>query len=188
MIFKDSGNKTIEQLASRAQIQTTGDKRERNRKRKSARARQDGESKEVNKGVGETVGQHPQSKKNTEKHSPKTNSPAKASSRGSSFFKSLDFFQQNSSKREYSTLVTTLGRTKDCSQLDAVLEQSSDLNLSATGIASPLTGDAALPRGMTPPRFWSHSSQQGPNGQKPIVHYCRSLESTEEVAQLFLNS
>ncbi|KAJ5938218.1 hypothetical protein N7454_004560 [Penicillium verhagenii] len=37
-------------------------------------------------------------------------------------------------------------------------------------------------------QFWSHSSQRGPSGQKLAVHYCRTLESTEEVAQLFLDS
>jgi hypothetical protein len=36
--------------------------------------------------------------------------------------------------------------------------------------------------------FWSHSDQQSPSGQRPIVHYCKSLESTETVAQHFLNS
>lgn len=38
------------------------------------------------------------------------------------------------------------------------------------------------------PIFWSHSDQRAPNGQKLIIHYCRSLESTEEVAKHFLNS
>lgn len=38
------------------------------------------------------------------------------------------------------------------------------------------------------PTFWSHSDQRAPNGQKLIIHYCRSLESTEEVAKHFLNS
>ncbi|CAL5868464.1 uncharacterized protein PFLUO_LOCUS2690 [Penicillium psychrofluorescens] len=37
-------------------------------------------------------------------------------------------------------------------------------------------------------QFWSHNSHPGPNGQSIIVHYCRTLQSTEEVAQLFLNS
>jgi hypothetical protein len=36
--------------------------------------------------------------------------------------------------------------------------------------------------GKVTPSFWSHSHQRAPNGQKLIVHYCRSLESTEEVA------
>ncbi|KAJ6121702.1 hypothetical protein N7512_004167 [Penicillium capsulatum] len=38
------------------------------------------------------------------------------------------------------------------------------------------------------PLFWSHNTQLGPGGQKIIVHYCRSLRSTEEVAKLFLGS
>jgi hypothetical protein len=38
------------------------------------------------------------------------------------------------------------------------------------------------------PLFWSHSDQQGPSGQRPIVHYCKSLESTEIVARHFINS
>jgi hypothetical protein len=42
--------------------------------------------------------------------------------------------------------------------------------------------------GKVTPSFWSHSHQRAPDGQKLIVHYCRSLESTEEVAKHFLNS
>jgi hypothetical protein len=38
------------------------------------------------------------------------------------------------------------------------------------------------------PLFWSHSDQRAPSGQKPIVHYCKSLESTESVARQFLDS
>ncbi|KAJ5727164.1 hypothetical protein N7493_004984 [Penicillium malachiteum] len=38
------------------------------------------------------------------------------------------------------------------------------------------------------PLFWTHSAQRTPSGEKLIVHYCRSLENTEEVAQLFLDS
>jgi hypothetical protein len=40
----------------------------------------------------------------------------------------------------------------------------------------------------TTSRFWSHSSQQSPDGRKLIVHYCRSLQSTEEAVQHFLGS
>lgn len=39
-----------------------------------------------------------------------------------------------------------------------------------------------------PPLFWSHSDQRAPGGQRPIVHYCKSLESTESVARHFLDS
>ncbi|OQE45000.1 hypothetical protein PENCOP_c002G06028 [Penicillium coprophilum] len=42
--------------------------------------------------------------------------------------------------------------------------------------------------GLSTPQFWSHSSQQSPDGQKPIVHYCRTLQSTEEAVQHFLGS
>lgn len=38
------------------------------------------------------------------------------------------------------------------------------------------------------PSFWTHTDQRAPSGQKPIVHYCRTLESTEEVSKLFLDS
>ncbi|OOQ90822.1 hypothetical protein PEBR_02755 [Penicillium brasilianum] len=38
------------------------------------------------------------------------------------------------------------------------------------------------------PLFWSHSDQRAPSGQRPIVHYCKSLESTESVARHFLDS
>lgn len=41
---------------------------------------------------------------------------------------------------------------------------------------------------LTAPQFWSHNSQQSPDGQKLIVHYCRTLQSTEETVQLFLGS
>lgn len=40
----------------------------------------------------------------------------------------------------------------------------------------------------TTPLFWSHTSQQSPDGQKLIVHYCRTLRSTEETVQHFLGS
>jgi hypothetical protein len=38
------------------------------------------------------------------------------------------------------------------------------------------------------PKFWSHSSEQSPGGEKLIVHYCRTLQNTEEIAKHFLNS
>ena len=36
--------------------------------------------------------------------------------------------------------------------------------------------------------FWTHTAQRTPSGQKPIVHYCRTLENTEQVSRLFLDS
>ncbi|KAJ5411556.1 uncharacterized protein N7487_005915 [Penicillium crustosum] len=38
------------------------------------------------------------------------------------------------------------------------------------------------------PQFWSHSSQHSPDGRKLIVHYCRTLQSTEEAVQHFFGS
>ncbi|KAJ5082125.1 hypothetical protein N7532_011168 [Penicillium argentinense] len=67
-----------------------------------------------------------------------------------------------------------------------------DINASSTPTGDlPLSNETHLQseaKDATPQQFWSHNSQRAPNGQKPIVHYCRSLENTEEVAQLFLSS
>lgn len=52
--------------------------------------------------------------------------------------------------------------------------------------ASPTIDSKA--KNVATPLFWSHNLRRGPDGRKVIVHYCRSLESTEEVAQHFLNS
>jgi hypothetical protein len=41
---------------------------------------------------------------------------------------------------------------------------------------------------LTNPQFWSHSSHQSPDGRKLIVHYCRTLQSTEDAVQHFLGS
>ncbi|CAG8298091.1 unnamed protein product [Penicillium nalgiovense] len=53
-------------------------------------------------------------------------------------------------------------------------------------IPSSDTGSSA--NSLTTPQFWSHSSQRSPDGRKLIVHYCRSLQSTEEAVQHFLGS
>ncbi|RAL15630.1 3'-5' exonuclease [Aspergillus homomorphus CBS 101889] len=36
------------------------------------------------------------------------------------------------------------------------------------------------------PDFWSHKLQKSPEGKDIVVHYCRTLKSSEDVAQLFL--
>ncbi|OJK05327.1 hypothetical protein ASPACDRAFT_20693 [Aspergillus aculeatus ATCC 16872] len=36
------------------------------------------------------------------------------------------------------------------------------------------------------PEFWSHKLQKSPEGKDIVVHYCRSLKSSEDIAQLFL--
>ncbi|GIK04203.1 hypothetical protein Aspvir_008281 [Aspergillus viridinutans] len=37
------------------------------------------------------------------------------------------------------------------------------------------------------PKFWSHRLRKAPNGKDIIVHYCKSLKKSEEVAKYFLN-
>ncbi|KAF4213343.1 hypothetical protein CNMCM8980_000667 [Aspergillus fumigatiaffinis] len=37
------------------------------------------------------------------------------------------------------------------------------------------------------PKFWSHRLRKAPSGKDIIVHYCKSLKKTEEVAKYFLN-
>lgn len=92
---------------------------------------------------------------------------------------------------------------RDCSH-ESLPDKSSAIHVSsATAIADDATWpteDEILPDQTTSselngkaneeatPIFWSHSDQRAPNGQKLIIHYCRSLESTEEVAKHFLNS
>ncbi|RHZ71019.1 hypothetical protein CDV55_107506 [Aspergillus turcosus] len=39
----------------------------------------------------------------------------------------------------------------------------------------------------TGPKFWSHRLRKAPSGKDIIVHYCKSLKKTEEVAKYFLN-
>lgn len=36
------------------------------------------------------------------------------------------------------------------------------------------------------PIYWSHRLHKGPDGKPIVVHYCRSLATTEEIARLFL--
>jgi hypothetical protein len=58
---------------------------------------------------------------------------------------------------------------------------STDESISSTDADSSANASAS-------PLFWSHSSQQGPNGQKLVVHYCRTLRSTEDTIPYFLGS
>ena len=37
------------------------------------------------------------------------------------------------------------------------------------------------------PKYWSHRLHKGPDGKGIVVHYCRNLSSTEEVARHFLD-
>lgn len=47
------------------------------------------------------------------------------------------------------------------------------------------SGSPAIPS--TAPKYWSHRLHKGPDGKGIVVHYCRSLSSTEEVARHFLD-
>lgn len=58
--------------------------------------------------------------------------------------------------------------------------------LSSTQLSSSVLNDKVKPE--VTRSFWTHSDQRAPNGQKIVVHYCKTLESTEEVSKLFLNS
>jgi hypothetical protein len=46
---------------------------------------------------------------------------------------------------------------------------------------------AMLTLGVSSAAHWHHGLYQGPNGEKVKVHYCRSKETSERVAQYFLN-
>ncbi|KAN0076650.1 hypothetical protein V8E54_006792 [Elaphomyces granulatus] len=55
----------------------------------------------------------------------------------------------------------------------------------STPMLSPLCNrDRSQPE----PRFWSHNLYKGPDDRNILVHYCRSLERTERVANYFLKS
>ncbi|KAJ5806360.1 uncharacterized protein N7503_003962, partial [Penicillium pulvis] len=99
----------------------------------------------------------------------------------------LDFLSgQSAGIRPYSTRAYFSEAKANDSSVACIDEQSLPLG-------GPSPGESAVGREETvkdggPPLFWTHSSQRGPGGQKLIVHYCRTLESTEEVARLFLGS
>lgn len=65
------------------------------------------------------------------------------------------------------------------------LDTDSELPISAEDAYHLETGSTSTEEA---PLFWSHSDQRAPDGQRPIVHYCKSLESTESVARHFLDS
>jgi hypothetical protein len=111
--------------------------------------------------------------------------------------------------REYSTGVSfyeTKSQQSDSANDDSLRERPLEHDMSSFSNAESGQGpgyieekfspdEAAAPseiepcaNNLTMPQFWTHSSQQSPNGQKLIVHYCRTLQSTEETVQLFLGS
>ncbi|KAJ5677304.1 uncharacterized protein N7477_002937 [Penicillium maclennaniae] len=63
---------------------------------------------------------------------------------------------------------------------------STEDELPSTQISSSVLNGKA--KSQITPSFWTHSDQRAPNGQKIVVHYCKTLESTEEISKLFLDS
>lgn len=46
---------------------------------------------------------------------------------------------------------------------------------------------ADSPTDSATPKFWSHRMHKGPDGKDIVVHYCKTLQSTEDVAKHFLD-
>lgn len=46
---------------------------------------------------------------------------------------------------------------------------------------------ADSPADSATPKFWSHRMHKGPDGKDIVVHYCKTLQSTEDVAKHFLD-
>ncbi|KAJ5752501.1 hypothetical protein N7520_009418 [Penicillium odoratum] len=116
----------------------------------------------------------------------------------------LDFLSGKTTARLYSTRACVSGVKANEHNLRCADEQSlplddppsAELVDGLVGSAKDLlvSSEAEFPQNgskvkdKAAPLFWTHSSQRGPAGQKLIVHYCRTLDSTEEVAKLFLDS
>lgn len=99
----------------------------------------------------------------------------------------LDFLSgQSAGVRPYSTRAYFSEAKANDSGVGCIDDQSLPLGGPSPGESA--VGPEETVKDGGPPLFWTHSSQRGPDGQKLIVHYCRTLESTEEVARLFLGS
>lgn len=101
-------------------------------------------------------------------------------------------FRRGSFNEKYSTVAAVSNsKTKSNSQFDTEFEQSSSIDITTTETIdsiSPLPQDVSQTNDVPPPQFWRSNSQRGPSGRKPMVHYCRTLASTEVTAKLFLKS
>ncbi|KAJ5663967.1 hypothetical protein N7507_004698 [Penicillium longicatenatum] len=99
----------------------------------------------------------------------------------------LDFLSgQPGGTRPYSTIAgfsetKTNGDGVGCTDAQSLPPSSSSAGETAEGSEETVKDGPS-------PLFWTHKSQRGPDGQKLMVHYCRTLESTEEIARLFLDS
>ncbi|KAJ5178125.1 uncharacterized protein N7500_000824 [Penicillium coprophilum] len=86
------------------------------------------------------------------------------------------------SKRPFETAMTPVPDTMARDGPGSIEENDSAVDL------VPSSDIGSSVNNLTTPQFWSHSSQQSPDGRKLIVHYCRTLQSTEEAVQHFLGS
>ncbi|KAJ5729297.1 uncharacterized protein N7483_003805 [Penicillium malachiteum] len=91
---------------------------------------------------------------------------------------------QPSGSRPYSTFSNAVQTTNHDESQKYASEKALPLRIRPAGEVA-IEIKSKVP---TAPLFWTHSAQRAPSGEKLIVHYCRSLENTEEVAQLFLDS
>ncbi|KAJ6109549.1 hypothetical protein N7486_001784 [Penicillium sp. IBT 16267x] len=99
----------------------------------------------------------------------------------------LDFLSgQSGGIRPYSTSAQFSEAKTNESGVGCIDEQMLPLGASSTGETVDSSEETVKDGASL--LFWTHSSQRGPDGQKLIVHYCRTLDSTEEVARLFLDS
>ncbi|KAI9674480.1 MAG: hypothetical protein M1817_001818 [Caeruleum heppii] len=70
----------------------------------------------------------------------------------------------------------------------SVSDPSSPETLSSFKMPDHVRQQAMLEPLTSPAAYWSHQYYRGPAGQKVTVHYCRSKETTERIAQMFLDS
>lgn len=78
--------------------------------------------------------------------------------------------------------------TADGSRSDDVL--GDDSNIDMHQLRGPLgyhIPSHLLASSSSPSAYWKYTLYKGPKGQKVKVHYCRSLETTERIARLFLD-
>ncbi|KAL8713536.1 MAG: hypothetical protein Q9220_002398 [cf. Caloplaca sp. 1 TL-2023] len=77
---------------------------------------------------------------------------------------------------------------------EAHIDENCDLDVEIDG-ASPLgyyipstkMRESMLASSSSRSAYWQYSLYDGPKGEKVKVHYCRSLETTQRIARLFLN-
>ncbi|KAI4249866.1 MAG: hypothetical protein LQ352_005517 [Teloschistes flavicans] len=79
---------------------------------------------------------------------------------------------------------TDEGQTVPSTNAEAVLLAGSPLGYH---IPSAKMRESLLASRSSRSAYWQYTFYQGPKGEKVKVHYCKSLETTERIAKLFLN-